>query len=537
MPRFATDRAARTRPLWRARPFVITRAEGGRLLVTAANARAESSGITPGMPLADAQALVPGLLTLPAEPVEDSRALMLLAEWCGRYTPWVASDGADGLFLEIAGCGHLFGGEDALARDLLERMARFGLAARVAVADTPGAAWALARFGVANPTLLGDGSCEEAMLAAALGPLPASALRLSAAHVEELRRLGLRRIADIAALPRAALTTRFGAGVARRLDQAFGRDFEPLSPHQPAAPDRVRSTFAEPVRARDAIEAVLDDLLGRLCARLAERGHGARRLDFALYRTDGTVATASVGTSRPSTDARHLARLFAEKLDHLDPGFGADVIALSAPLTEAFAAVQTTHIKDSNAAHGGLDALAPLIDRLDNRLGAGAVARLAPVDSHLPERAVARCPPLAATARHPVPWPARGLRPVRLFDPPEPVDAVAPVPDDPPVMFRWRNVLHRVARADGPERIAPEWWRTLAARNTSKTAPGLFPDSSSDSPDNARDPPRVTAVSEGAATRDYYRVEDTEGRRFWLYRHGLYRPGAAPGWFLHGLFG
>lgn len=511
------------------------------MLVGAANARAESSGMTPGMPLADAQALVPGLLTLPAEPVEDSRALVLLAEWCGRYTPWVAPDGADGLFLEIAGCGHLFGGEDALARDLLERMARFGLAARVAVADTPGAAWALARFGAANPALLGDGSCEEAMLAAALGPLPASALRLSAAHVEELRRLGLRRIADIAALPRAALTTRFGAGVARRLDQAFGRDFEPLSPHQPAAPDRVRSTFAEPVRARDAIEAVLDDLLGRLCARLAERGYGARRLDFALYRTDGTVATASVGTSRPSTDARHLARLFAEKLDHLDPGFGADVIALAAPLTEAFAAVQTTqlaaHAGDSSAAHGGLDALAPLVDRLDNRLGAGAVARLAPVDSHLPERAVARRPPLAATARAPAPWPARGPRPVRLFDPPEPVDAVAPVPDDPPIMFRWRNVLHRVARADGPERIAPEWWRPLAARNTSKTAPGLFPDLPSDSSDDARDPPRVTAADEGTATRDYYRVEDTEGRRFWLYRHGLYRPGAAPGWFLHGLFG
>ncbi len=526
LPRFATDRVSRARPLSRVRPFVLTRAEGGRLLVAAANPRAEAAGIALGLPLADAQARLPALLCLPETPAEDARALVALAEWCGRYTPWVAIDGADGLFLEIAGCGHLFGGEAALVADLLDRMARFGFAARTAVAATPGAAWALARFGAGSPTILDPAHSP----APALSTLPVAALRLSAAHVAELRRLGLKTVAQVEALPRAALVARFGAGVARRLDQAFGRDFEPLAPELPADPDRLRAAFAEPVRDREAIAAILDDLLAKLCARLVEKGRGARRLDFTLYRTDGTTAVASVGTSQPAAEPRHLARLFAEKLDRLDPGFGADVIALAAPLSEPFAPVQTTFARGAGAPQAGT--LAPLVDRLDNRLGAGAVARLSPIDSHLPERAVARRAPFALTppttttpdkaaaraphartgARTPPPWPARGPRPLRLFDPPEPVDAVAPVPDDPPVMFRWRRVLHRVARADGPERIAPEWWRA----------------------------PKAEASDVGAAaaaTRDYYRVEDTEGRRFWLYRHGLFRPGAAPAWFMHGLFG
>jgi protein ImuB len=449
----------------------------------------------------------------------------------------VAVDSADGLFLEIAGCGHLFGGEPALVQNLLDHMARFGFAARASVASTPGAAWALARFGAASPAVIE----ADIPLGAALGGLPIAALRLSAAHVAELRRLGLKTIAQLDALPRAALTTRFGAGVARRLDQAFGRDFEPLAPGLPADPDRLRMAFAEPVRDREAIAAVLEDLLAKLCARLVEKGRGARRLDFTLYRTDGSTAVASVGTSRPAAEPRHLARLFAEKLDRLDPGFGADVIALAAPLSEPFAPAQTTHLKGAADATAMSGTLAPLVDRLDNRLGSGAVARFSPVDSHVPERAVARRAPFSPSsspttpsadkaaaraphartgARTPPPWPARGPRPLRLFDPPEPVDAVAPVPDDPPVMFRWRRVIHRVARADGPERIAPEWWRALKAPK-----PDQSPDQASDRGEDA------------ATTRDYYRVEDTEGRRFWLYRHGLFRPGVAPAWFVHGLFG
>ncbi len=558
LPRFPTDRIARTRPAWRSKPFVTTFAERGRLIVGAANHLAEESGIGPCLPLADAQAILPSLASLPANPEADAEALAALADWCHRYTPWVGINGADGLFLDITGCAHLMGGEDALGADLLKRLESFGLTARAAAAHTPGAAWAFARFGIgterfASLLCSAQGSAaknpapdslyaKENSLCAArprpaaslfplpegedvvrglLAPLPVAALRISAAHDSELRRLGLKRIGDLYAIPRAALVRRFGDSVALRLDQAVGHMAEPISPRRPADPDLVRHAFAEPVRERAVIGAVLDRLLATLCQRLERKGRGARRLDFTLYRTDGTLTGAVASTSRPALDPKHLARLFAEKLDRLDPGLGVDLATLGAPLSEAFSLRQTSGLAPATArlAQGAVDELAPLVDRLDNRLGAGTARRLVPMDSHIPERAVQRRPPFA-----PISTPTgssaratpgrivalRTVRPLRLFDPPEPIDAMAPVPDHPPVLFRWRTRLHRVKRAEGPERIAPEWWR------------GSTP--SHDERDLA---PR---------TRDYYRVEDEDGRRFWLFRRGLYQPGARPSWFLHGLF-
>lgn len=472
------------------------------------------------MPVADARARLPMLRVADAEPAACAQTLAALAGWCTRYTPWTAANSPDGVFLDVTGCAHLFGGEAALLADLSGRLEGFGLEARAALAETLGAAWAMARFG--------DGDAVEIVLPgatrAALTPLPVAALRLSPADAGALSRLGLKRIGDLYDLPRAALARRFGDGVARRLDQALGHAADPVSPRPPVAPHRVHRAFAEPVLLREEIEAALDDLLTRLCTRLARAGRGARRLALALARIDGSRVNLAIGTSAPARDPRHLARLFAEHLTGIDPEFGIESMVLTATATEALGARQlrldglavgglaaggpaASELATSDGADGREGGIAPLIDHLGNRLGAEAVMRFVPRRSHLPERAVRRAPAFAGTpagGEKPEAPIATGPRPLRLLDPPEPVEAVAPVPDDPPLMFRWRRAVHRVARADGPERIAPEWWREAAP--------------------TARE------------TRDYYRVEDEDGRRFWLYRHGLYRPGAAPTWFLHGFF-
>ena len=462
--------------------------------------------MAPGQPLADARALAPELRVLDADPLAEQKALAALADWCTRYTPWAAAEalvpgGAGGILLDITGCAHLFGGEVELLADLVGRLARHGFAARAAVADTAGAAWAVARFApaVRSETLVvpPDGQSQ------AIATLPVAALRLPREAVIGLERLGLRRIGDLYPLPRAPLARRFGALLCRRLDQALGRLDEPLSPRQPAEPWRLQLAFAEPIARRDDIAAGLERLLRALCHRLAEEMKGARRLAFALYRVDGTLERAAVGTSRPVREVKHLARLFSEKLEALDPGLGIDLMVLSTPVVEPLDAVQASLIASADGEAPA--ALAALVDRLANRLGFAAVRRLVPVASHLPERAQRPVGALAPAPAAEAAWSPGRPRPLRLFVRPQPVDAIAPVPDDPPLLFRWREELHRVRRADGPERITGEWWHGGAPA--------------------------------AAEARDYYRVEDEAGRRFWLYREGLYQLSRPPRWFLHGLFG
>ncbi len=417
--------------------------------------------------------------------------------------------GGGGVLLDITGCAHLFGGEAELLADLVGRLERQGVAARAAIADTAGAAWAIARFGgEASRVVPPDGQRQ------ALAPLPAAALRLASETVAGLERLGLRRIGDLYALPRAPLARRFGLPLCRRLDQALGSLDEPLSPRLPSPPWRLQLAFAEPVAAPGDIAAGLERLLAALCRRLEEETKGARRLVFALYRVDGTVGRAEIGTSAPVRDPQHLARLFAEKLERLDPGLGLDLMTLTAPVVEDCAPLQASlldAVHDDGASQIAARAeLGALVDRLANRLGFAQVRRLVPVASHLPERAQRALPAhapdgaLAAAKASAAAWRRAQPRPLRLFVRPQPIDAVAPVPDDPPLLFRWRQELHRIRRADGPERIAAEWWRDGAPA--------------------------------GAELRDYYRVEDESGRRFWLFREGLYDPAQTPRWFLHGLF-
>jgi protein ImuB len=499
LPDLPTDRLSRRRPDWRARPLAVI-AELGTLLVVAVNRAAEDEGLRPGMTLADGRALVPDLNAQPFAPAEDAAALAGLADWCVRYTPWAAPGGAEGsgggVWLDITGCAHLWGGEAALIADLVERVARAGYAARAAVADTPGAAWAWARFGDPAAPALPPGAQRDR-----LAPLPVAGLRLDAASQATLDGLGLRRIGDLYDLPRAAFGARLGAHTVRRLDQALGLVAEPIAPRRPVVPYRVVHHAAEPLVEPAGIAARLRELLDGLAARLLAERLGVRRLRLVACRSDASVAELVVGTHAASRDPAHLFRLFAEPLAGLDAGFGIETLTLAAEAVEPLAPAQRLLPQSGAArtgdAQGALE-LGQLFDTLEARLGPGRVRRLVPHASHIPERAVRRV--AAAEATEDATWPADRPRPVRLLIHPEPIEAVAPVPDDPPVQFRRHRAAHRVARARGPERIAAEWWR------------------------------------DDMATRDYYGVEDARGRRFWLFRAGLYGGDEAPRWFVHGLF-
>lgn len=510
------------------RPFALVHgdARGGQVLY-AVNACARRMGVAAGLALADARAAVPSLATRPAEPELDRRALRRLALWSGRYGPRRNVDGDDGLWIDATGVSHLFGGETALLRDLTDRLAGAGVTARVAIADTLGAAHALARHGPGpKPIVVPPGEAAKA-----LAGIKVEALRLEADTVLLLKRLGLRHIGQIYDLPRAALAQRFrldrpGRGSVRRadaaaenllarLDQALGRQAEPRRPLAEPPEHRVQCLFAEPLLSMDGVMTATLQAIGQLVAGLAERNLGIRRLRVALYRTDGTVAMASAGTSAPTRDAAHLAGLLADRIGGLDAGFGIDAVTAEAIRTDVIGETEDRlAIRLSGTARQDPR---PFFDRVAARIGAEHVFRLAPVDSHWPDHAERRVSLLADEDRD-VTWPAAGTRaerPAFLLPAPEPISVVAEIPDGPPARFVWRRMAHRVVRAEGPERIAPEWWRSIGSGATEM-------------------PARL------ARTRDYYRVENAEGGRFWVFRSGLFDDEAEdtpPGWYLHGLFG
>ncbi len=469
--------------------------------LAAVSREAAALGLRPGQKATDAMALVPGLVTAEAEPEADARALTALIDWCVRYSPAVAADAPDGLFLDITGVSHLWGGEDAMLDDLRGRLSAGGLPFRLAIADTPGAAWALAHFG-RDGTIAPPGGQAEF-----LKPLPPEALRLDPQAAAQIGRLGLRRLEQIIALPRAPLARRFGAATLERLDQALGRSREALTFRRPPTPWVARLAFVEPISTPDDMARVTQDVTAKLCARLEAGGHGARSFEVAFHRVDGKALPLTVGLSLAGRDARRIARLFEPRLETIDPGFGIECVTIAAYAVEPVSGRQGRIDADLSTAVE--DGLAPLVDRLVNRLGPERVWRAGPAESHVPELAVDRAPALGAPPPEAAPWDREAPRPIRLFRRPEPVeDVTALLPDDPPLQFRWRGRLHRVRRAEGPERVAEEWWK--------------------------RDVEDVSV----AHVRDYYRVEDADGVRFWLFRAGLYGASEAPPkWWLHGLFG
>jgi len=498
--RLSTDRIAR-RDRLPPLPLAVAGAVGNALCVTGLNDAAAKLGLTPGMSLADARAMYPALAVTEADAAADAALLGNLAGWCLRYTPLVGLAPPDGLRLDITGCAHLFGGEEALRRDLLRRLKAAGFHVCAAIADTVGAAHALVRHGGAVIAPLG-GQRE------ALAELPLAGLRLDPEIVQGLKQSGFARIGALYPLPRAPLAARFGAVLWQQLDRALGRHGEAIMPRLPVPNFSVERAFTEPLVRMEDVLSVAETLAARLAALLAERGQGARSLTLLLFRLDGAVQALQAGTSRPLRDPAFIRRLFADRLtvceDEYDPGFGYDLVRLCAGETEALEAAQ-----DGLSGGNDSEALARLTDRLTARLGEAAVLRLAVQDTHIPEAACMAVP--AREARDfavPTVLPSQdtllGPKPLRLFARPQMLDnAVADVPDGPPRRFRWRRVLHEVTQSEGPERIAMEWWRDADGH---------------------------------ALTRDYFRVACKEGARFWLYREGLYRETAWPRWFVHGLF-
>lgn len=485
-------------------PLALVQAGSHGIRITALNACAAEDGVRVGQALADARAALPSLLSRPAEPERDRLALLKLARWCGRYGPGRHADGEDGLWIDVTGVAHLYGGEERLLQDLCARLARFGLTVRAGLADTLGAAHAVARFAPAS------GIAPAGETEAHLARLPVEALRLDAQTVLLLRRLGLKRIGQLYALPRPSLERRFRSSktaeaVLERLDAALGVRAEPLAGLAEPPALFVQRSFPEPLLSPEGLAAETAQLAQELCADLDARRLGARSVALALYRADGTTAEARVGLSFACSAPEHLLALLGEKLATLDAGFGIDALVLSALRVERRPGEQGTLGPRLGAEAGDP---ARLVDRLANRLGRGRVSRLEPRASHVPERAQAR---VAALGPSPGPRDVLRVRPVPqrppfLLQAPEPIGVIAEVPEGPPARFTWRRVERRVVRAQGPERIAPEWWREIGA--------------------------------EKSRTRDYYRVEDEGGASYWVFREGLYRAGEeAPSWYLHGLFG
>ncbi len=465
-------------------------------MVIAADATARSQGLRPAMPLAHAMAMVPGLVVVDADPEGDRRALSDLAAWCLHCSPMTAPDPPDGLWIDTTGCAHLHGGEPRMLDTLVGRLAAVGLSARAGLADTPGAAHAMARYGGGSVAVIApDGQAD------ALSLLPVRALRIPDSTADGLQRLGLDLIGQLLTTPRGPLARRFGGTLLRRLDQAMGRVAEPIQPVLPPGTISIRRAFVEPIATAEAFATVILILVGDACTALQARGAGARTLDLVFERVDGSVQVVRIGTARPVRDPMHLARLLDERIEAVDPGLGVEAMRLVLPLVEPLAPVQRS--SDLGGSSGEAADIAVLIDRLSNRLGADKVYRVTPVESDVPERAVVAVPPLTPVSGRGwiTPWP----RPARLLPRPEPVVAMSMLPDHPPRAFTWRRVRHRVVHADGPERITGEWWRRS---------------------------------SERAAIRDYWIVEDKDGCRYWLFRQGdgLDPATGSLAWFLHGLF-
>lgn len=584
------------------RPAGLVRLSGGALRVTAVNPAAARAGATPGLTLAEARARHADLVVAPEDQAGLWRALMALARWAGRWSPCVAPvvegeavvngrpkagsfnagsfkagslnrcgafAGAGawedwGLALDVTGVAHMFGGEAALVEDIAQRFAGLGVVARVALASAHGAAWALARC--ASPAFQSPGVCPPGAEAAALDPLPVAALRLDVPTTETLRGLGLKTVGALraqarTAAARAALARRVGPGTLRRLDHAFAREAEPIAPLAPIVAIQARLRFPEPVMQLEAVQTGAAQLAGEIAGALARRRLGARRMRLALQRVDGRVLTVMAGTAAPSRDAAHIARVLRIRLEHarLDAGFGVE----AAHLTVTHAAPLASHTRAAPLPGGGgaeataweppsPAATAALADRLSARLGAHAVRRAVFTAHWRPERASRWVSARAAEARADAASvsesaAACGPRPLLRLDPPEPVTALAQIPDGPPAQFRWRRQVFRVVCAEGPERIAPPWWE---ARFPLNAAPG--DDVHDPAPDSAQDPahdstqgPALSARMDCARdipdkrTRDYFHVETGEGRRFWLFRAGLYggaeSEGDPPRWYLHGL--
>nr|WP_084356123.1 DNA polymerase Y family protein [Novosphingobium lentum] len=502
----AGDGAAGDAPL----AFVTKVRNAPRL--AAVDARALALGIVPGLTLADARARQPDLVAVGMDESADRHWLDDLARQCMDFSPLVSLARPDGITIDITGVAHLFGSAERLAEAVEDRLAQAGMTLRRAIAATADAAQALARHACAS---------DDADERTAIRALPVEALGLDPLATVGLQRAGLKTVGDVAVRPAASIAARFGAGAVAALHgltgDAGGSAPRPLVTLAPRVPLRFERRFAEPVTHQDTIARTLLDLLHEAAAALAGRALGGRGFRLMLFRSDGAKRRLDIATSAPTRDPALVLRLFDERIatlaDPLDPGFGYDSMTLTVRVAEPLEALQPA-LDCGGSGEAGPDAdavLAELIDRLSTRLGPDCLRRLAPRASHIPEQGQLALPAIhgGAPLRWPAPPPGEPpMRPLFLFDPPQPVEVIAAVPDGPPHRFRWRRKSHEVRLYEGPERIAAEWWKHRGGEHDGK----------------------------GSLTRDYYRIEDVRGRRYWLFRHGLYDEKPDPRWYLHGLF-
>jgi protein ImuB len=483
------------------RPLVTAIPDHGRRIIAAVDAAARALGVQPGMTVTRARSFTPDLLVVDAEPDVDFEGLRRLALWAGqRYSPFVAPDAPDGIWLDITGCASLFSTERALLKDLHRRVVAFGLTLQIAVADTAGCAHAVARHVPAGrPVTIEPGDHRKA-----ISLLPIAALRLPAIDVEGLRKLGFERIEQLIGAPRGPLAKRFGRELHRRLDQALGNLPEPIEPIFPEHLPRARRGFMEPIATPEAFAQVIGDLASDVVDQLGRIAKGARRLDCYFHRVDGQTQAIRIGTAAPSRDPRHLAKLLSARIETIEPGLGIEAMTLVAPLVEAMPSRQSEGL-DTLGRHG--PDLAALVDALANRFGRRALHRTGPQAGAMPERSVAMASPLAKPTG--AAWADDLPRPSRMLDRPEPIEVIALLPDEAPRLFIWRRKRYRVIHGDGPERLHGEWWRESGHE--------------ADTP---------------LAVRDYYQVETETGGRYWLFRLG---DGASAStgsmrWFIHGAF-
>lgn len=487
--RLKTDWATLRRPELANVPLVFSQSEQNRLIITALNAIAESQGLEPQMRIADAKAIVPHLKILDDRAGREEKLLNVIGQWCIRYTPLVALDLPDGLLFNCSGCAHLWGGEAEYINDVVTRLKNKGYTVRAAIADTIGAAWAMARFGQRN-TIIPPKQHKQAMM-----QLPPVALRLDSAVLDKLHKLGFRRVESFASIPRASLRRRFSDGLLMRLMQAFGEVEEYIKPIIVPEPYHERLPSLEPIRTRPGIEVALRQLLETLGQRLVSEGKGFRNAVLKTYRVDGKVQQIEIGTNQATCHVDHLFKLFELNIKEIEPDLGIELFVLEA-----------TKVDDLDAAQQAMWASKPglqdngvleLLDRVAGKIGPQAIHRYLPQERYWPERSIkstSNPKELPQTL-----WRTDLQRPIELLSRPEPIDVSAPIPDYPPMLFRYQNKVHHIKRADGPERIEREWW-----------------------------------LDEGEH-RDYYIVEDQNGNRYWVFRSGHY--GAIqPKWFLHGFF-
>lgn len=482
-----TDRLAKINPDLRDKPFLLYAPEHGRMVVRAASQSLIREGIAPGMVVADVRAILPSVLVFAAELEAEEKLLRDLAEWCFRYSPTVATDPPDGLILDISGCPHLWGGECSYLQSITNRLNKGGYTVRTAIADTIGAAWAMAHYGTQR--IVEPGKQAEALLR-----LPPAALRLDPPSLQRLAKLGFRQIGQLAAIPRTNLRRRFGNALLLRLGQALGTERELLKPIQATPIYQERLPCLEPIRTAKGIEIALERLLEMLCERFFREGKGMRTATFKGYRLDGETVQISIGTNRASRNAAHLFKLFELKIPELEPALGIELFTLKAMLVEDVSEVQEALWSIGS---NDLKAIAELLDNIAGKVGTQSIHRYLPQEHHWPERSIKETNSLEGQPE--TEWRTDRPRPLHLLSTPESIEVMVPLPDYPPLHFRHKGEIIRISRADGPERIEQEWWL------------------------------------QSGSPRDYYQVEAENGARYWLFRLGLYGNEKTQ-WFLHGYF-